>query len=261
MIDPVSLTFTLLRRFPLRHTGDTGLLGAGDDALWVEEIYGDGWMAQHQLALDGTISASVDEDEGRITDLSPLIIPPEATIPRRGWNTMGLNFTGARRRGLREEDRLLDVLRPLSIAGKAALSARLDIPIPNLLGIAESYVLAECALSGPTDWLVCRRLRIAHTVPRQLDVGGLPFDYDTRELLLLHRFDTRSEPAPLEILLAGPGADITLYRPMDCLRTGDQLIVADGGGHDRPSAVCVIAIEGLPAPVSRTDALFRKLYG
>lgn len=259
MTDSAPLTFTLLQRFPLRHAGDAGLLGAGADALWVEEMYGEGWMAQHQLALDGTISASVDEDEGRATDLSPLIIPPEAVIPRRGWNTMGLNFTGARRRGLREEDRLLDVLQPLGIADKAALSARLSLPMPSLLGIVESYVLAECALGEPTDWLVCRRLRVACAVPRQSDAEGLPFDYDTRELLLLHRFDTRAEPPPLETLLTEPG--VLLYRPMDCLRIGNHLIVADGGEHDRLSAICIIAIEGLPAPVSRTDALFRKLYG
>ncbi|HYO88218.1 MAG TPA: hypothetical protein VER79_06185 [Candidatus Limnocylindrales bacterium] len=260
MFDTLPLTFTLRYRFPLRHSGDVGLLGATAESLWVEEMYGDGWLAQHRVEMDSTISASVDEDEGRAADLRPLLVAPEAVAPRRGWDAMGLNFAGARHRGLRAEDRLLDVIQSISVADKVALAAQMDVPMSALLGVAESYVLAECPLTGPTDMMVCRRLRIACAVPRQLGVDGLPFDYEARELLLLHRFDLQAEVPPLETLLNElPG--IALQRPMDCLRLGDRLIVADGGAAERPSAVCVITIDGLPAPDSRTNTLFKKLYG
>jgi hypothetical protein len=254
------LHFSLLFRHPLRHAGAVGLLGATRDSVWAEEVYGEGWVAQHRIGIEDGVRASVDEDEGRATGLKPLAIADEAVLPRRGWDTMGLNFAGARHHGLREEDRLLDVAQSISVAGRFALAERLHLPAPTLLGIAESYVLAEAPLTGPTDWLVCRRLRIAHAVPRQTGADGLPFDYDTRELLLLHRYDTQAEPPPLEALLADP-AGAELRRPMDCVRLGDRLIVAEGGHDEEASAVCILAIDGLPAPVSRTDALFRKLYG
>jgi hypothetical protein len=260
MSEPRDLQFSLLCRHPLAHAGDVGILGVTSDSVWAEEVYGEGWVAQHQVGIDDGIRASVDEDEGRATGLKPLSIAPEAVVPRRGWDTMGLNFAGARRHGLREEDRLLDVVQSLRPGDRFALAEHLRLPAPTLLGIAESYVLAEAPLTGPTDWLVCRRLRIAHAVERQTGADGLPFDYDTRELLLLHRCDTQAELPPLEALLAD-AAGTGLRRPMDCVRLGDRLIVAEGGYNAVPGAICVIAIDGLPAPVSRTDAIYRKLYG
>ncbi len=260
MADLPPLTFTLLHRVPLRHHGDVGLLGATEDSVWVEEVYGEGWMAQHRVELDGTICASVDEDEGRAVDLKPLPVSADAVAPRRGWDAMGLNFTGARHRGLREEDRLLDVVQSISVADKVALAAHLNVPMPTVLGIVESYVLAECALSESTDLLVCRRLRVACAVPRQIGPDGLQFDYDTRELLLLHRFGLLAETPPLEVLLDGLHGT-GLHRPMDCQRIGQRLFVADGGAADRPSALCIIEIVGLPEPGVPGDTLFKNLYG
>ncbi len=65
--------------------------------------------------------------------------------PQTGWHTMALNFAGPRHRGMRAPERTLDLVRPLSIQEKMALidRFRLDVPPPLLLGIAESYVLAE----------------------------------------------------------------------------------------------------------------------
>ncbi len=255
-----ALRFTLIQRHPLRHESDVCLLAATASSVWVEEVYGEGWLAQHCLSLDGTISASVDEDEGRAADLSPLPIPPGAARPQRAWAALSLNHAGPRRRGLREEDRLLDLLPALPVADKLALAAYLRVPPPSVLGLTESYVLAESTLTGPADLLVCRRLRAALAVPRQIGPDGLPFDYDTVELHVLHRWSTSAEPPALETLLAGlPAAP--LVRPMDCMRLGRQLLVAEGSEAGRPGAICVLAIDGLPSPDDPEHDLRRKLYG
>jgi hypothetical protein len=217
-------------------------------------------MAQHLLDFERGIVESADEDEGRALDLKPLVIPQRALGPQRAWTAMRLNFTGARHHGLREDDRLADVLRPLDVADKFAVASHLQIPPPSLLGIAESYVLAECNLTAPDDMLVCRRLRIAVAVPRQTGPDGLPYDYETREHFIVQRWQAGDDFPPLEHALAGvPG--VPLQRPMDIMRLGDRLIVAEGGEGERVSAVCILQLAGLPPPPDRDAQLLKKLYG
>lgn len=260
MTPSAALRFTLIDRHPLRHAGDVCLLAATESSVWVEELYGDGWLAQHRLEFDGAFSASVDEDEGRAADLSPLPIPPGAIRPQRAWSALSLNHAGPRRRGLREEDRLLDLLPALPIADKLALAAYLGLPTPSVLGLTESFVLAESPLTDPADLLVCRRLRAAVVVPRQIGPDGLPFDYDTVEFHVLHPWTAAAEAPTLDTILAGlPG--VPLVRPMDCLRLGNRLIVAEGGESGRLGTICVLAIDGLPPPDDPEQALLRKLYG
>ena len=152
-------------RLPLRHNGDCTLLGVTPDyTVYVEEIYGDdAKIAQHALALDGSLLASIDEGDAADGELRPLDLPPELIKSHSGWHTMALNFAGPRHRGLRAPERTLDLVRPLSVSEKMALvnQLQLDVLPPLLLGIAESYVLAETLISAPNLYFVCRRVRIA----------------------------------------------------------------------------------------------------
>lgn len=260
MADPVPLRFSLIRRFALPHEGDASLLAVRGNQLWAEEMYGDQWLAQHELNLDGGIVASADEDEGRATNLKPLLMPDDAIAPRRAWATMRLNFAGARHRGLREADRLAEVLRAIPVAEKFALASSLKVDSPTVLGLAESYGLSECPLAAPDDWLLCRRLRIAVAVPRQIDEDGLPCDYETRTIFVLQRWTVGGDEPPLEPALAGLDG-VTLHRPMDCLRDGERLLVAEGGAPGQPAAISLFQIIGLPAPRDRDAELLKKLYG
>ncbi|MBL8146170.1 MAG: hypothetical protein JNL34_07280 [Anaerolineae bacterium] len=260
MPDAVPLRFSLVRRFKLPHAGGVLLLALDGNRLWAEEMYGDQWMAQHCLDLDGGIIESADEDAGRAANLKPLSVPADSLAPRRAWAAMRLNYTGPRHRGLREEDRLTDILHAISVADKFALAGWLNLPPPAVLGVAESYVLAECPLAAPDDLLLCRRLRVAVAVPRQMGDDGLPFDYETRAIFVLQRWTAGDDEPPLESALAGLGG-VPLRRPMDCLRRGDRLYVAEGGETDQPSAISIIEIRGLPAPPDREAELLKKLYG
>src|SRR5690606_21763415 len=85
--DSVRLQIDFQRTLTLDHDGDCSLLGmSADGTVYVEEIYGDGWLAQHAFAADGTRVASIDEDEGRRDDLRPLALPPDILRPQPGWH-------------------------------------------------------------------------------------------------------------------------------------------------------------------------------
>jgi hypothetical protein len=251
---------------PLFHNGDCSLLGVTNDfTVYVEEIYGaDGWLAQHAIRMDGTISSSIDENFGAATELSPLSLPTNLVEPQRGWNTMALNFAGPRHRGLRSPERLDELIRPFSVQEKIALSKHLQINAfpPFLLGLAESYVLAEAPVHPPNLFFVCRRVRIAYVLPEErIDGDGEPYDYDTLVLYAAHFFDGTGEQEPaLSDTLAGWGG-IKLNYPMDCLIYKDHLFVADGGSEDRNSAVHIWHIRDLEPKLSDKEMLQRRLYG
>lgn len=256
--------FELIATFPLVYAGDCSLLGVGPDGvIYVEELYGDGWMAQHAVRADGTIRATVDERGGNADTLEPLPLPDDLIQPRAGWHSMKLNYSGPRLRGLREPERTLDLVKPLSLAEKMLLHDRyaLDMP-PLLLGLAESYVLAEAPLDGAGLFAVCRRVRIAAALPQpQTDADGAAYDYDTRVLYLAHLFDRDALDAPTLFDADTSLISDALCRPMDCLTIGDRLYVADGGDGERLSAVRVFQIHDLPARPTSDEILLKKLYG
>jgi hypothetical protein len=254
-----------LRTLQLYHNGDCSLLGVTPElSIYVEEVYGeDGWLAQHAMRVDGTIITSVDEAFGAKTELEPLPLPTNLVESKRGWNTMALNYTGPRHRGLRGPERLDDLVRPFSIQEKAALVKRLelDMPPPLLLGVAESYVLAEAPISPPNVFIVCRRLRLAYAMSEaRQDADGEPYDYDTLVLYAAHFFDraAEQEPALSDVMVGLEGTP--LHRPMDCLICNGHLFVADGGSADRRSAVHVWRIRGAEPELSSEERLQRKLY-
>lgn len=262
---PVTHVTTL----PLKHEGDCSLLGmTPDQALYVEEVYGEnGWMAQHELHLDGTFARSVDEASGvnGADDLRPLDLPPGIVRPKTGWHTMALNFAGPRHRGLRVPERILDVVRTLSIEEKMALiqKFKLDVIPPMLLGIAESYVLAEAELQRPNLYFVCRRLRLAVALPEErLDEDHQPYDYETRVIYLAHFYDCQLEP-PLKDILPDL-TSVPLHRPMDCLLVNGQLCIADGGSsaasERRLSAIHLWQVERPESP-TEAEKLNKKIFG
>jgi len=257
-------SFNYLTSLPLKHNGDCSLIGVADDlTVHVEETYSeDAWLAQHTLRLDGTMIFSQDEDGGASFISQPLPMPPNLAKPHTCWQTMSLNFAGPRRRGLQGSERVRDLVRPLTVPDKIALvkRLRLNMPPPLLLGIAESYVLAE-ALLLPDLYFVCRRVRLAFALPQeQVDGDGQPYDYDTLALYAAHLYPlVSSEETPLAETLEGlPGVE--MVRPMDCVFHQNHLFVADGGDDSRLSAIHVWQVE-LPPRETPDQRLSRKLYG
>jgi hypothetical protein len=247
---PVTLKY--ITSMPLLYSGDCSLLGItpgiahSDLILYAEEIYGDeAWLARHALRLDGTLVATADEQSGQNPDVKPLDIPADIISPHTAWHTMTLNFTGARHRGMRGPERIDEMLRPLSMPEKIALIERLNLDLlpPMLLGMAESYVLAEAVITRPNLFLLCRRIRLAYLLEEDhYDKDNQPYNYDTLVLYVAHFLDREAEhETPLhELLNALP--EVELERPMDCLVYGDLAFVAEGGsgGPDgRRSAIHV----------------------
>ncbi len=258
-----TIPITHLSTLPLKYNGDCSLLGVtADGTIFAEEVYGaEGWVAQHELRADGTFVRSVDEENGTKAALEPLDLPERITLPKTGWQTMMLNFAGPRHRGLRAPERAADVVRPLALTEKMTLidSLKLNIMPPMLLGIAESYVLAESLIIRPNLYFVCRRLRIAYALPDvRLDADNQPYDYDTLVLHTAHFYDCAQEPSLLDLL-----TDLTtvpLKRPMDCLLVDDQLYIADGGGNDSLNSIHVWKLD-LPETLSEEEKLQKKIYG
>jgi hypothetical protein len=248
---------------PLKHNGDCSLLGVSPDGtIYAEEFYGENaQVAQHALRLDGTFVQSIDEADGGLDEAEPLALPPETCKPKTGWHTMGLNFAGPRHRGMRGPERTAELVQPMTIDEKMRFAKRLglNIPAPMVLGVAESYVLAESDIQRPHLYFVCRRVRLAVALESErLDDEQQPYDYDTLVLYAAHFYD-RSEELPLSVVLDDL-TDVALHRPMDCLLLDDHLFIADGGAGERLSAIHVWRVE-LPGQETREDVMNRKLYG
>lgn len=250
-------TLTYLRSFDLLYEGDCSLLAVTPELkILVEEIYTeDAWIAQHEFNFQGELLQSVDEKTGANTDLTPLAIPDGSSIPQSAWHTMKkLNFSGPRHRGIRESERVGEMVQPLLIQEKMALIKRLELNIAPmlLLGLAESYVLAEAEIQRPYLYIVCRRIRLAYALPEPAyDQEQQPYDYDTIVVYLAHWVDRRNdqEPALIDLINNLPG--VVLHRPMDCLVHDDYLFVADGGGANRTSQIHIWQIQrSVDAPES-----------
>jgi hypothetical protein len=262
---PIGLTHVLT--VPLRHDGDCSIVGiTPEGTVYVEEIYGeDGWVALHKISSDGSIKASADEESGANIPLTPLAVPLDLSKPTRVWNTMSLNYAGARHRGLRGLERVDELARTLAIVEKLALIKHLNLDIlpPQLLGLVESYVLAEAEVVHPHLFFVCRRARVAYVLPSErADVNGNPYDYDTQAFYGVHFYNRSSDDdPPMTDMLEGlPG--VTLSRPMDCMIWGNRLYVADGGDPDI-ERICHLHVWTLDLPETESpdDEWHRKLYG
>lgn len=228
-----------LKSLVLHHNGDCRLLGVTPALVaYVEEIYGeDDQLARHALAFDGSVLHSVDEALDPAPDFASLTLPADAVRPSPVRHTSRLTYSGPRQRGLRDHERITDVIRPLEVPTRIALAQQIHVPMPHILGVAESRVLAEALLIPPDTYLVCRRLRIAFALPKpQRDADQQWYDYDTVVLYAAHLYRAAGGDVelPPETVFAGlPG--ITLRRPMDCIVCHQHLLIADGGDSAHPS--------------------------
>lgn len=225
----------------LAHHQECVLLGVTPDfTIYIEEMYGeDEWIAQHIMSADGVHLHSADENHGK-RSLPPLALPANIVRPRSGGDQARfLDFSGPRLRGMREPERIQDMLHPLSISLKVSLIERFALPVipPTLLGLAESYITSEADILSGISAVVCRRLRLAYVLPEvRHDAHGIPYDYDTFTLHLAHLVHIPDDDLLTEAHLASlPGA--RLNRPLDCVRAADHVFIADGGTPEYPSAV------------------------
>lgn len=226
---------------PLQHHGDCSFVAVSNDEIVVEEFYDDEWLAQHRINEAGHIIESVDENYGA-SAFTPLPLSAGALAQVHSHNsTHPMHKVGLRRRGLREADRLSEWVQPLTVMEKIPLLAHLkwDLPPMLLMGIAESQVLAEAALTE--NWhVVCRCVRLAYALPQQqLDDDGYPYDYDTKPLYLIHGYDPINERAPALVDCFTPFHGIALRRPLDCAVHSGRLFVADGGSAEAVSRIIV----------------------
>lgn len=267
MIMPHTLHFQHLRTFALQHPSDPGLIGATPDGqVFVEEIYGeDGWLAQGHYDPNGARIASIDEDHGRQPDVKPLPLPDDLIRPARVWHTMRLNFAGPRHQGNRELERVDTVVQPLSIGEKIAVAGHLGlaVPPPLLIGLAESYVLAETQIVPPGQFVVCRRLRYAYALDSaQMDASGTPIDYDSHVMYVVQSLDLDDDAEQPISNYLGHFAGVELHRPMDCLLVGDRLYVADGGDRaaGRLAHIHVWQVQGIPPALDDVERINKRLY-
>ncbi len=228
----------------LQQRGDCSLLGITPDlSLYVEEIYGEeDHLARYKVELDGSIRVLADEDtlEGDAAFGYPADLLRRAPIQ----HTTALNFSSGRYRGMRENERVTDLVQPLTMQEKMALVklSGLEVMPPLLIGVAESVILAEAPLVSPDHYLVCRRLRLAYVLPQpRVDRFRQKYDYDTVVLYVAQLYNVCvEEELPLHEIIASsktllPG--VVLRRPMDCLVQGDYVVIAEGGDETQVSTV------------------------
>ena len=222
----------------LQTSGEALLLGLDSSGrIYVDELRPEELSVRHVLTADGQRLAQADEAAGEALPA----LPPDLIAPQAARAARSLQMGGARWRGLREADRIAEMVQPLSIAEKMALAQhlRLQIPPPAILGLAESHVLSEtCLNSDGTELLVCRRLRIAIALaqPRSDDEGE-PYDYDTVALYLAHPVDPSQPDIPELHSLFGPLWGVTLVQPLDCLQHAGRLVLVEGGTGAAPGRV------------------------
>ncbi|MHB8624885.1 MAG: hypothetical protein ACYDBJ_00390 [Aggregatilineales bacterium] len=239
--------------------GALAFLGLDDTGrLAVEKLYqtpecatdpDEDWIAQFMFDTDGTLRACYDEDCGRDTaseslSLIGFIAPP----PVSQDVSRVFDYAGGRWRGLRETDRVPDVLQPMSIAEKLGLTAR-GVPGP-ILGVAESRAVSAARIdvddADHVSWtLVCRRVRITYAVPLVYDADGLPYDYDTLVLFLAQWADSRNLLPPPPPLTETLTVELIGVKPTDVLYDARRarLYIADSGDAIHPAAIRIFQVE------------------
>lgn len=227
--------FRHLTSHSLLYSGDANLLGVCPDGwIYVEELYGDDdWMAQHKLSKTDGIVETVDESSGENLEIVPLSLPNDIIMPDHKTCCENLQFIGARLRGVLSEERIDELVLPLSIDDKIELVDYMewDIDPMQLIGVAESVVLAHTQLPDGT-LMVCRRVRIAY----RLAEPHADYDYDSLDVYLLH--EVYPDDDVLDVVdCFNDDDDVVLLRPMDCLFYGGLLYVADGGEDEDVSAI------------------------
>ena len=231
----------------LLYEGDCRLLGiTPDGTIYAEELYGeDDWLAQHRLSQIDGILESVDEAWGNNLKMDLLKLPDNLIRPYPVNSSHPLNFTGARLRGKRVDERIDELLLPLEMDEKIELIDYMewDISPGQLLGIAESVVLAQTPTHQPDISILCRRVRLAYALPQHKIASNNEYDYDVLSLYLVHEYNPADhDTSPLVDCLDSID-DVLLLRPMDCLYYASRLYVADGGEDEDVSAIHIFELQ------------------
>lgn len=230
-------TFQYISTNYLNHQSDCELIGILPDmTLYVREYHEED-ATVHVLDSSGHLRQSFSEAD--FTDRG--LRPANLTKPAAPRFSAALNYAGPRHRGMREAERVQDIVKPLTVQTKMQVIQHLNLDITPmaLLGIAESYVLAEALIEHGQPCMVCRRIRLAYALPAiQFDAENQPYDYDTIALYSAHLYDytaAESELAPEQVLSGLPG--VRLHYPMDCLIYNQHLFIAESGHQVHTSAV------------------------
>lgn len=241
--------FKHLATHNLLYDGDCRLLGiTADGFIYAEELYGDDdWLAQHRLSLEAGIIESVDEAWGNNQKMDILALPENLIRPYPVNPSHPLNYSGARLRGIRSEERIDDLVQALDIKEKIEVIDYMewDIDPMQLLGIAESVVLAQTAPIQETSFIVCRRLRLIYTLPQLLLADDGDYDYDALSLYLLHEYNPQDKESPSLLDCLDSLDDTLLLRPMDCLYHQSRIYIADGGEDEDVSAIHIFELESV----------------
>lgn len=224
----------------LQYSGDCRLLGVTPDLrLYTEETYGEDWFAQYELDLSGARLQSADEHYGE-NEVRPIPLPANTVQPQPIIHSQSLHFSGPRYRGMREVEKIADMVQPMTVIEKMGVIQHLNLGIPAmmLMGVGESTVLAEAEIA-PEQFLVCRRLRLVLALAEIHHDKEGPYDYDSVTLYLAQVYDAKTDTTPPLAESLGTFGGIKLNRPMDCLITQGYLFMADGGTAEATNAIHV----------------------
>ncbi len=207
----------------LPHTGVCGILGITPQLdLYIEEIYppDDEVMCHHIHSGKGIVQSS---------DI--LKLPTISITPQIHPATTHLNYTGGRKRGIREAERLQEWAKPFAIADKMRLIEALHLSITpmQLFGMIDSVVLSSVELQD--NWfVVCRRIALAIALSKMHhDENGLPYDYDSHIIQTAHLYHSSWEDSPpIEMILSGIG-EIRLNGAYDCVAMDNLLFISENG--------------------------------
>lgn len=229
-------TFKAEKQISLTHDGECYLLGLSLAGLiYAEEFYDESYIAHHKLNLEGDILESLDENFGE-TDIVPLYVPSDGILSNHPTHHP-LNHTGLRVIGLREEEKVMEWVKPLAIMEKMPLLKVLNLKLSPMMifGIAESRVLSQIFIDDKTQ-MVCRRIQLLRALPEiQYTEDGLAYDYDTIVFSVLHAYNIETEDyPPLHIALQNYPE---LHNAQDCLYYDDRLIVSTHSHLGNPSEI------------------------
>lgn len=247
---PENYSFTIEQTYPLRYWGVPYFAGfAPDGTLYLDEVYGDeDWLARYALRPTRVFECIGDENDGTASRTSIPPLPASIHRPHPPRLPSGFEFGGSRIRGLRAEERIQDLVHPLTAAEKIALASRLrlNLPPPAILGLAERIVRGAAVL--PTGgWIACVGMRIAYGLmsPR-LGPNGDRIDYDSLWINILMG-DTPTDEPDLVDVLSSPLAAATT-NPVDCCLQGSQLYVVEGGINEQPGVLHIGTITSKSEP-------------
>lgn len=210
----------------LGHAGSCNLLGiTSAGILYVEVIDSNNWVIQYRI--DESTQQVADEQAGDTL----FMLPDDLIEPRDAEKAVLLNHIGPRYRGMREPERIADMVQPLTVMQKMPLIQHFDLKIPPmlLLGMGESRVLSEAVLSE-SEVIVCRRVRLVYALPEvHYDADGLPYDYDSIAVQIVHLYNPLTDEYPSIEQTIADFQGVRLWQPTTCLVHADCLYLADSG--------------------------------